>query len=168
MAAVDYFIKFDGIKGESTDAKHKDEIDVESWSWGETHAAPGPSGSGGGAGKVSMQDFHFVMGLNRASVGLMKACATGQHIKTATLSAPGDPDAITVDFVQSASSVQSVARVGRPSVAHATAAGKVGLTFGEAALPDGPLEPFTGRTIVDRRALAREVERVREQGPRQI
>lgn len=87
--------------------------------------------------------------------------ATGE---TATLSAPGDPDAITVDFVQSASSVQSVARVGRPSVAHATAAGKVGLTFGEAALPDGPLEPFTGRTIVDRRALAREVERVREQG----
>ena len=88
MAAVDYFIKFDGIKGESTDAKHKDEIDVESWSWGETHAAGGPSsGGGGGAGKVAMQDFHFVMGLNRASVGLMKACATGQHIKTATLSA---------------------------------------------------------------------------------
>ena len=38
MATTDYFIKFDGIKGESTDAKHKDEIDVESWSWGETHA----------------------------------------------------------------------------------------------------------------------------------
>ena len=87
MAAVDYFIKFDGIKGESTDAKHKDEIDVESWSWGETHATGGPSSGGGGAGKVAMQDFHFVMGLNRASVGLMKACATGQHIKTATLSA---------------------------------------------------------------------------------
>ena len=34
-----------------------------------------------------MHDFHFVMGLNRASIGLMKACATGQHIKTATLSA---------------------------------------------------------------------------------
>ena len=67
MAAVDYFIKFDGIKGESADAKHKDEIDVESWSWGETHAGAGPSGGGGGAGKVSMQDFQFVMGLNRAS-----------------------------------------------------------------------------------------------------
>ena len=38
MAAVDYFIKFDGIKGESADVKHKDEIDVESWSWGETNA----------------------------------------------------------------------------------------------------------------------------------
>jgi type VI secretion system secreted protein Hcp len=87
MAAVDYFIKFDGIKGESADAKHKDEIDVESWSWGETHAGAASSGGGGGAGKVSMQDFHFVMKLNRASPSLMKACATGQHIKMATLSA---------------------------------------------------------------------------------
>jgi type VI secretion system secreted protein Hcp len=87
MAQVDYFLKFDGIKGESADAKHKDEIDIESWSWGETHAL-GPGGSGGGgAGKVQMQDFHFVMSLNRASISLMKACATGQHIKDATLTA---------------------------------------------------------------------------------
>ena len=86
MAAVDFFIKFDGIKGESTDAKHKDEIDVESWSWGETHAAGG-RGGGAGAGKVAMQDFHFTMQQNTASVGLMRACATGQHIKEATLSA---------------------------------------------------------------------------------
>src|SRR5580765_1995255 len=88
MAAVDYFIKFDGIKGESTDAKHKDEVDVESWSWGESHlGASSPGGGGAGAGKVSMQDFHFMMRLNTASISLMKACATGQHIKTATLTA---------------------------------------------------------------------------------
>jgi type VI secretion system secreted protein Hcp len=88
MAAVDYFIKFDGIKGESADAKHKDEIDVESWSWGESNSGGASSrGGGAGAGKVSMQDFHFVMRLNRASPGLMKACATGQHIKMATLTA---------------------------------------------------------------------------------
>lgn len=84
MAAVDFFLKFDGIKGESTDAKHKDEIDVESWSWGETHAAGG-RGGGAGAGKVAMQDFHFTMQQNTASVGLMRACATGQHVKQATL-----------------------------------------------------------------------------------
>jgi DNA-binding IclR family transcriptional regulator len=84
--------------------------------------------------------------------------------ETATLSAPGDPDAITVDFVLSAASVQSVARVGRPSVAHATAAGKIGLAFGDVELPSGKLTAFTERTIVDRAALAREVERVREQG----
>jgi type VI secretion system secreted protein Hcp len=87
MAAVDYFIKFDGVKGESADAKHKDEIDVESWSWGETHPGSAASGGGAGGGKVSMHDFQFVMTLNRATPVLMKACATGQHIKTATLSA---------------------------------------------------------------------------------
>ena len=102
MAAVDYFIKFDGIKGESADAKHKDEIDIESWSWGETHLGRGGVGSGAGAGKVSLQDFHFVMSLNRASPGLMKACATGQHIKEATLSArkagKGQQDYLTFKF----------------------------------------------------------------------
>jgi type VI secretion system secreted protein Hcp len=87
MAAVDYFIKLDGIKGESTDAKHKDELDIESWSWGETLARPAGTGSGRGAGKVSMQDFHFVMRMNKASLALMKACATGEHIKEATLTA---------------------------------------------------------------------------------
>ena len=86
MALVDYFLKFDGIKGESTDAKHKDEIDIESWSWGATksRAAGGRTG-GAGAGKVAMQDFHFVMKLNTASPALLKACATGNHIKMATL-----------------------------------------------------------------------------------
>jgi type VI secretion system secreted protein Hcp len=86
MAAVDFFLKFDGIKGESADSKHKDEIDVESWSWGETHSGADRPG-GARAGKVSMQDFHFVMRQNTATPGLMKACATGQHIKMATLSA---------------------------------------------------------------------------------
>src|SRR5687767_15445760 len=85
MAAVDYFLKIDGIDGESTDAKHKNEIDIESWSWGETNAGTHAGGGGGGAGKVAMQDFHFVMRVNKASPKLLLACAAGQHIKKATL-----------------------------------------------------------------------------------
>ena len=85
MAAVDYFLKLDGIKGESQDARHKDEIDLESWSWGESQTGTQSSGGGGGAGKVAMQDFQFVMKVNTASPKLLKACATGQHIKTAQL-----------------------------------------------------------------------------------
>ena len=85
MAAVDYYLKIEGIDGESTDDKHKGEIDVESWSWGETNAGTHGAGGGGGAGKVSMQDFHFVMKVNKASPKLMLACATGEHIKKATL-----------------------------------------------------------------------------------
>ncbi len=84
--------------------------------------------------------------------------------ETATLSVPGDRDAVTVDFVQSASSVQSVARLGRPSVAHATAAGKVLLAFGDAPAASGRLERFTPRTITDPRKLAAAIERVRKQG----
>jgi IclR family acetate operon transcriptional repressor len=84
--------------------------------------------------------------------------------ETATLSAPGEPDAVTVDFVQSASSVRSVARLGRPSVSHATATGKVLLAFGGVSLPGGTLRAFTRRTITDRRKLTAEVERVRARG----
>jgi DNA-binding IclR family transcriptional regulator len=87
--------------------------------------------------------------------------ATGE---TATLSAPGSPDAVTVDFVLSRSSVQSVAQIGRPSVAHATAAGKVMLAFGGHGLPAGPLVPYTSRTITDAQALAEEIARVRARG----
>jgi type VI secretion system secreted protein Hcp len=85
MAAVDYFLKIDGIAGESTDAKHKGEIDIASWSWGATNRGTQESGGGGGAGKVVMQDFHFTMLENKASPLLMLACATGQHIKSAQL-----------------------------------------------------------------------------------
>jgi DNA-binding IclR family transcriptional regulator len=87
--------------------------------------------------------------------------ATGE---TATLSVPGDPDAITVDFVLSSASVQSVAQIGRPSIAHATAAGKVMLAFGGGDLPAGRLPAYTPQTITDPAALASEVERVRALG----
>lgn len=85
MAAVDYFLDIDGIKGESADSKHKDKIDLQSWSWGESNAASMATGGGGGAGKVSMQDFHFTMSVSKASPKLMLACATGEHIKSAKL-----------------------------------------------------------------------------------
>ena len=60
--------------------------------------------------------------------------------------------------------MQSVARVGRPSIAHATATGKVQLAFGAVELPKPPLEAFTQKTITDPRAVEREIERVRERG----
>jgi type VI secretion system secreted protein Hcp len=85
MAVVDYFIKIDGIEGESQDAKHKGEIDLESWSWGESQSGTHSGQGGGGAGKVSMQDFHFVMKVNKSSPKVMLACASGQHIPKAVL-----------------------------------------------------------------------------------
>jgi DNA-binding IclR family transcriptional regulator len=83
--------------------------------------------------------------------------------ETATLSAPGEHDAVTVDFVQSSSTVQSVARLGRPSIGHATAAGKVVLAHGGSD-PGPELARFTERTIVDPGRLAAELARVRTRG----
>ena len=85
MAHVDFFLKLDGIEGESHDSKHKNEINVISWSWGETQSGTFSGGGGGGAGKVAMQDFHFVMNVNKATPKLVLACATGDHIKKAIL-----------------------------------------------------------------------------------
>ncbi len=88
--------------------------------------------------------------------------------ETATLSLPGGGEAITVDFVPSPSSVVSLARLGRPSIAHATAAGKAMLAFGPpvglSVGPDRALTAFTERTITDPAALAEEIEGIRAEG----
>jgi type VI secretion system secreted protein Hcp len=84
MAAFDYFLRVDGIQGESADAKHKGEIEVLSWSWGETHET-GAAGSGGAAGKVDMSDLTVVTRVSKASPNLLLACASGKHIKSAVL-----------------------------------------------------------------------------------
>src|SRR6266540_2237317 len=84
--------------------------------------------------------------------------------ETATLSVPGgDHDAITVDFVPTDRYVQGVTRLGRPSIGHATAAGKVMLAFG-GRVAAGPLAAYTERTITDPAALELELERVRRSG----
>lgn len=83
--------------------------------------------------------------------------------ETATLSVPFGDGMVTVDFVQSPSSVRSVAQVGRPSIAHATATGKVYLAF-TGPVPTGPLPAYTDRTITDGAILAAEVARIRHRG----
>jgi len=85
MAHVDYFLKIDGVDGESTDDKHKAEIELESFSFGGTNAGSFSSGGGGGTGKVVLNDFHFVKKVDKASAKLFTSCATGEHLKKATL-----------------------------------------------------------------------------------
>jgi len=85
MAAVDYFLKIDGIDGESHDAKHKGEIDVLSFSLSAAQEGTGSTGGGSGAGKVRFNDLHIIKILDKSSPKLMLACASGQHIPTAFL-----------------------------------------------------------------------------------
>lgn len=81
LSAHHLFLKIDGIEGESTDDKHKGEIEVLSYSWGETQP---------GGGKVNMQDFHFAKTFDKASPKLFLACANGKHFPKATLTVRKD------------------------------------------------------------------------------
>ena len=83
--ASDIFAKIGDIKGESLDDKHKDEIEVLSFSWGVTTAGIISSGAGGGSGKATFQDLSIVHNVDKASPLLLKACATGTHIKDAII-----------------------------------------------------------------------------------
>lgn len=82
--ASDYFLNIDGVEGESTDDKHKGEIDLLSWSWGASSSTPLV-----GAGKAEFTDVTFTMATSKASPVLMLACAQGKHFKTAVLTVRG-------------------------------------------------------------------------------
>ena len=84
MAAT-IFARLGTIKGESQDARHKDQIEVLSWSWGVSQSGAVAHGGGGGAGKASFHDFSFTHHIDRATPALMRACATGEHLKDATI-----------------------------------------------------------------------------------
>jgi type VI secretion system secreted protein Hcp len=83
--ASDIFAKLGDIKGESIDDKHKGEIELLSWSWGVSNAGEMRGGMGGGAGKANFHDLSFTHKIDKASPVLMQACATGVHLKEATI-----------------------------------------------------------------------------------
>lgn len=83
--AEDYFLKIDGIAGESQDERHRGEIEVDGWSFGGALPGAGQIGAGGGTGKFAALPFQFTAKVSKASPKLFQACATGQHLKGATL-----------------------------------------------------------------------------------
>jgi type VI secretion system secreted protein Hcp len=89
MPTTDYFLKIDGIPGDSTDPRHRGEIELESIEW--SGLAGGQSaGAGGTGGSASMQDFRFVARTSSASPRLSRACATGELLSQAILTARRD------------------------------------------------------------------------------
>jgi type VI secretion system secreted protein Hcp len=80
--ASDYFMKIDGIPGDTTDKSHPNEIQVASWSWGETNSTTVVPAF---TGRPDIQNFHFTTGMSKASPLLFISCATGTHAATAVL-----------------------------------------------------------------------------------
>ena len=82
------FVKVDGIDGESTQKGHEGEI--EAFNFSETfrlNLPSGGTGGGGGAGKFTPGPVVFSKLQGKASIGLLRACAKGQHIPQVTITA---------------------------------------------------------------------------------
>ena len=97
----DSFLKIDGIDGESTDAKHKGEIEILSFNWGVSQAITGTVSSSGtfSGQRCDMTAVSIVKQLDKASPKLAQGCAAGDHFKNATLTlsrSTGDKQAYMV------------------------------------------------------------------------
>lgn len=85
QATVDGFADIDGIPGESGTVGHKDEIDIVTLHWCVTHET-GPGGGGGGeAGRAVLDGVVIGKHTDLATVPLVEAAATGQHLQRATI-----------------------------------------------------------------------------------
>jgi type VI secretion system secreted protein Hcp len=80
--AFDCFLKIDGIPGESTDDKHKDQIEILSYSHGVQQESSGSASTAGGRGsqRCDHEDFTIVHTLDKASPKLALFCCSGKHI----------------------------------------------------------------------------------------
>lgn len=85
MSQSDFFLKIDGIEGESTDDKHKGELEIQAWSWGATNQGTFGAGGGGGAGKADFSDITISKYADKSTPKLLKAVAAGDHIKSMVL-----------------------------------------------------------------------------------
>jgi len=89
MAQYDYFIKIDQIPGESTDEKHKDEIEVLDYRFGMEHGDTGSTSTGGArtGGRIRHEPFVFSKVIDKASPKLLEKACDGTHIPKAVFTA---------------------------------------------------------------------------------
>ena len=144
---VDYFLKIKGVDGESTDEKHKGEIELLSFSFGATnHVSIGSASGGAGAGRVAMSEFNFQKKIDKASAVLLQSCCTGAHFDTVTLTCrkagKEQQQFLTIEFsTVFVSSVQYSGSAGSdvlPSDSVSLAFGKIKFEYKEQK-PDGSL-----------------------------
>jgi len=85
-AIAETFLKLGDIQGESTDIKHKGEIDILSFSQSFINTTTiGSAGGGAGAGKVQCGAVTMMKSIDASSPFLLKGAATGQHFPDATI-----------------------------------------------------------------------------------
>ena len=79
FAAVDQFLKIDGVEGETQDEAHKGSIDVLSWSWGSSSSTVGKKTS------CNIQDISIVKYVDSSSPDLLVGQLDGTTYSSARL-----------------------------------------------------------------------------------
>jgi type VI secretion system secreted protein Hcp len=114
--AFDAFIQLEGIKGESTDDKHKDWIEIQNYGFGASQSLSNTASSVGNlsSARVNIQNFTFTHNLDLASVKLFEYCCTGQHVPkvTVTLNRSGGDKIKYMEYKMSDVLISSVSRGG--------------------------------------------------------
>lgn len=133
--ADDVFLRLDGVQGESTDARHKGEIDILSY----TQALTGPfahsaTGTGAAAGKTICGPVTLKKFVDVSSPDLLLFVANGRHIPKAviTFRRPGGATqseyyTVTLEDVVVTEIEQSESKIDASSPAAARAMEKVSL-----------------------------------------
>lgn len=85
--AFDAFIQLEGIKGESSDEKHKEWIEIQNYGFGAAQPQSNTASSSGnlGSARVEIKNFTFLHNLDIASPKLFEYCCTGMTIPKATI-----------------------------------------------------------------------------------
>jgi len=114
--AFDAFIQLEGIKGESTDDKHKDWIEIQNYGFGASQSQSSTASSAGNlsSARVDIHNFTFTHNLDLASVKLFEYCCTGQHVPkvTVTLNRSGGDKTKYMEYKMSDVLISSVSRGG--------------------------------------------------------
>ena len=97
-AGLDYFLKIDGIDGESHAKGHEHSIEIESFSWGVTNTGDVGGGGGGGHGKSNFMPYGWTQGIDKSTVYVFLAVASGKHYKNVTMETERSADAKPVSF----------------------------------------------------------------------
>jgi len=147
--AFDAFIKIDGIPGESSDAKHKGEIEILNYGFGASQPQSGTASSAGslGSARVNVQNFTFTHHLDIASTKLFEYCCNATHAATAviTLCRAGGDKQKYMEYKLSDVLVSSVGRGGDakgnedvPVESVTLAFGKVEMTYTKIGIDGKP------------------------------
>ena len=102
-AALNAYLKIDGIPGESMDAQHQGWIELNDFSFGVDNPTTIGSATGGaGAGKVKFNEFTIKKTTDTASPAFFRNCVAGAHYKKVVLEmrkAGGDPHSAGKPFL---------------------------------------------------------------------